>query len=98
MNSVDFPEFGFPIIEIAFLFFKTPFISLPENLIKLSNNSSVPILWYPEIKVSRNKFHNIKNNLKIKYNNYITRNNLDTVKYKCNMVTEALQEVCELFK
>ena len=38
------------------------------------------------------------NNLKIKYNNYITRNNLHTVKYKCNMVTEALQEVCELFK
>ena len=40
----DLPEFGFPIIEIAFLLFKSPLFSTPEYLIKSSNNSSVPIL------------------------------------------------------
>ena len=52
LNNVDLPEFGFPIIEMAFLLWKLPSISLPVNLIKLSNNSSVPILWYPEINIS----------------------------------------------
>ena len=44
LNNVDLPEFGFPIIEIAFLLFKSPLFSTPEYLIKSSNNSSVPIL------------------------------------------------------
>ena len=30
LNNVDLPEFGFPIIEIAFLIFKSPLFSTPE--------------------------------------------------------------------
>ena len=51
---------------------------------------------YDEIKVTTNRLHNIKNNLKLKYNKFIKQFNFDKIKYKSNMVTEALQDVCDL--
>jgi hypothetical protein len=72
-------------------------LSKIDDMVESYNNFCMQNDYEP-IKISTNKLHNIKNNLKIKYNNYIKKYNLHAIKYKCNMVTEALQHVCELLK
>lgn len=65
-----------------------------DELLEFYNNFCLENNYKPII-VETNSFHNYKKKLKLKYNYYINKLNLKSIKYKSNIVSESLYNVCE---
>jgi len=53
---------------------------------------------YNPIIIETNSYHNNKTNLKLKYNYYIKKLKLNSIKYKANIVSESLYTVCDYLR